>query len=101
MGYEELAFEFVDGCADRHPVGNLVTADDYTACMNACTSDVSFQFFGIFQRFPYQGIGAAEFVFELGYEFQAVCEVHFRLFAVHFRHVARQEFHKTVAFGNG
>ena len=39
-----------------HPVGNVVTADDRTACVHARVADVAFEHLGIFDRVAQDGV---------------------------------------------
>ena len=99
LGYEQLGAVLVGRGAHRHPIGNVVTADDHAACVYAGVSYVAFKLLGVTQRFHHERIVAAQLGLEVVDIFVAVLECGLQLLSVDFGHVLGDELGQAVALG--
>ncbi len=100
LGHDDFFFRFrcfIDSGAYGHPIGDIVTADDHTACMHASVADCPLKGFREFQRFYDQLVLGCQFGFEFRHIVIAVVECRFQFFSVDTGHSLGDEFGKSVA----
>ena len=91
----------VGGHGDRHPVGDVVAADDHAAGVDAGAAHVPFELSGIVHHLPDLGVGALHLRLEFRHVFRAVGEVDRRVLAVPLRQPRRHELRQTVRLREG
>ena len=105
MSYEQSGAVLVVGDAQRHPVGDVVAADNHTAGVHTGVAHIAFERFGIMEGGAHQRVAAVVFRLQFGDILHAVFYSDFGGFAVGLRWkgigTVGNHFREAVALAEG